>query len=97
MHEEALAVVPTIPEDVVECFCRIAEKCIELARAIAEALRPIIKAMGEIFRQIWEAIAREIVPKKWWYLYKHAKRRRVRKKYEKRIRESVLAFLAGGP
>ena len=33
-------------------------------------------------------------PPKWWHYYKHAKKSRVRKKYEHRICDSMLAALA---
>jgi len=88
--------VPEIPPEVVEAFQKIAEKVKEIIKAIAEALTPVIKAAVEIVRKIWDAIARGLVPKKWWHLYKHAKKRRIRKKYEKRIRERVLAILSEG-
>ncbi len=71
------------------------EKVKELVQAIAEVLTPLIEYTIATFNKIWEAIATSFVPRKWWYLYKHAKRRRVRKKYEKRIREKVLTILDG--
>ena len=85
---------PEIPPEVVEAFQKIAEKVKEIIKAIAEALQPLIEWAVQAVRKIWDAIARGLVPKKWWHLYKHAKKRRIRKKYEKRIRERVLAFLS---
>ncbi len=73
---------------------KIVEAFRELAKRIAEALQPVIELIVETVQKIWDAIARGLVPKKWWHLYKHAKKRRIRKKYEKRIRERVLAFLS---
>ena len=95
--------VPEIPPEVAEAIERVKEALLKIADAfreiiekIAEALAPAIKAAVEIVRNIWDAIARGLVPKKWWHLYKHAKKRRIRKKYEKRIRERVLAILSEG-
>lgn len=79
--------------EIVDAIREIIEKIVE---KIVEALAPAIKAAVEIIRKIWDAIARGLVPKKWWHLYKHAKKRRIRKKYEKRIRERVLAILSEG-
>ena len=87
--------VPEIPPEVVEAFQKIAEKVKEIIKSIVEALQPVIERTVKALRRIWDAIARGLVPKKWWQLYKHAKKRRIRKKYEKRIRERVLAFLVG--
>ena len=86
--------VPEIPPEVIEAFRKIAEKVKEIIKAIAEALQPFIEWAVQAVRKIWDAIARGLVPKKWWHLYKHAKKRRIRKKYEKRIRERVLAILS---
>lgn len=83
-------------ERVKEALLKIADAFREIIEKIAEALAPAIKAAVEIVRKIWDAIARGLVPKKWWHLYKHAKKRRIRKKYEKRIRERVLAILSEG-
>lgn len=81
-------------ERVKEALLKIADAFREIIEKIAEALRPAIELIVETVRKIWDAIARGLVPKKWWHLYKHAKKRRIRKKYEKRIRERVLAFLS---
>ena len=78
------------------CGYDVCDATPEAIEKIAEALTPVIKAAVEIVRKIWDAIARRLVPKKWWHLYKHAKKRRIRKKYEKRIRERVLAILSEG-
>lgn len=83
-------------ERVKEAILKIADAFREIIEKIAEALTPAIKATVEIIRKIWDAIARGLVPKKWWHLYKHAKKRRIRKKYEKRIRERVLTILSEG-
>ncbi|NBI80056.1 hypothetical protein D3Z39_14520 [Anaerotruncus colihominis] len=45
-------------------------------------------------RQLMEAAMHAYAPPKWWHYYKHAKKSRVRKKYEHRICDSMLAALA---
>lgn len=86
---------PEIPPEALEAFQKVAEALKELAKAIAEALRPLIEWTVQTARKLWDAICRGLVPRKWWHIYKHTKKRRIRKKYEKRIRERVLAIMAG--
>ena len=44
--------------------------------------------------ELMEAAMHAYAPPKWWHYYKHAKKSRVRKKYEHRICYSMLAALA---
>ena len=44
--------------------------------------------------ELMEAAMHAYAPPKWWHYYKHAKKSRVRKKYEHRICDSMLAALA---
>ena len=44
--------------------------------------------------ELMEAAMHAYAPPKWWHYYKHAKKSRVHKKYEHRIRDSMLAALA---
>lgn len=48
----------------------------------------------EVARGLWDAVGRACVPPKWWHLYKHAKKARVRKKYGNRIRRAIFCTLA---
>lgn len=65
----------------------------ELARMVAETLQPAVEKAVKAIHRIFDAICRTLVPKEWWRIYKHTKSRRIRKKYEKRIRERVFAIL----
>lgn len=67
-----------------------------LGKAIAEAARALSKTLSTIvdFHRLWEAYAKLLSPGKWWHLYKHAKRRRTRKKYYNKIRKLVSASFA---
>lgn len=65
----------------------------ELAKMITEALQPVIEKAVRAIHRIFDAICRALAPKEWWHIYKHTKSRRIRKKYEKRIRERVFAIL----
>lgn len=53
----------------------------------------VINAQAKAVRRFFESVAGGIVPRKWLHLAKHAKKARTRKKYRKRIREAVIAFL----
>ena len=44
--------------------------------------------------ELMEAAMHAYAPPKWWHYYKHAKKSRVRNKYEHRICDSMLAALA---
>lgn len=59
-----------------------------------EAFAALGKAITVDFHRLWEAYAKLLSPGKWWHLYKHAKRRRTRKKYYNKIRKLVSASFA---
>ena len=77
-----------------EALQRVADALKPVIDAIIEAITPVIRAVADIVTRLWDAIARAVVPPKWWHLYKHSKKARIRKKYRKRISEAVLAALA---
>lgn len=78
------------PADLID---EIAQLIIELASRLAEALAPVIDAIKKIMSRVWDTVARLLVPKKWWHLYKHAKKRRTRKKYFNKIRQRLDEIL----
>lgn len=63
-------------------------------RAIVEAARALCKILPIIVDFILETYAKLLSLGKWWHLYKHAKRRRTRKKYYNKIRNLVSASIA---
>lgn len=89
-----LHVDPETMQRILDGFERITEALKALVDAIMEALAPVMEWAAKAVTALWEVIARPIVPPKWWHLYKHAKRARVRKKYRKRITAAVSAALA---
>ena len=72
------------------------EAFVALGKTITEAARALSKTLSTIvdFHRLWEAYAKLLSPGKWWHLYKHAKRRRTRKKYYNKIRNLVSASIA---
>lgn len=62
--------------------------------AIVEAARALCKILPIIVDFILETYAKLLSLGKWWHLYKHAKRRRTRKKYYNKIRNLVSASIA---
>lgn len=74
-------------------FQKVADALLSLVRAIAEALAPVVEYCLTLARKVWEYVVVFLIPPKWRYLHKHARRRRVRKKYEKRIREVALKWV----
>lgn len=89
-----LHIDPETMQRILDGFERITEALKALVDAIMEALAPVMEWAAKAVTALWEVIARPLVPPKWWHLYKHAKRARVRKKYRKRITAAVSAALA---
>lgn len=94
-HQQAalLRVSPETLKQILEGFEKIAETLRQIANVIAEALKPLVEWATKAVRRFFESVAGGIVPRKWLHLAKHAKKARTRKKYRKRIREAVIAFL----
>ena len=88
-----LQISPEAMQKILEGFETVAEALRKIADAIVEILKPVIEWAAKVARRFMEAIAAGIVPGKWLHLAKHAKKARTRKKYRKRIREAVIAFL----
>lgn len=74
-----------------EAAKEIMERLVEAIKSIIEAIKKFAKALMD---KLMEAAARDKDPR-WWHYYKHAKKKRVRNKYEKRIRSHLMNMLAG--
>jgi len=76
-----------------------AEAIKKLADAIMEALKPVIETFKRWAKALWnrlmKAAAMDANPK-WWHYYKHSKSKRIRKKYQTRIRDHLIKFLIEG-
>lgn len=83
----------------------LVEAMTDLVRKLAEAIAPVIEklaraitaAVKNITKQInaiWEELLHSVATRKEWYLYKHAKKRRTRKKYKNRLTKRLLAMMA---
>ena len=75
-----------------------------LATLVRERLTPVIEklakqltgVLGKIARMmdaIWDSLLQSVATRKEWHLYKHAKKRRTRKKYKRRLTLRLLAAL----
>lgn len=80
-------------QEVVEAFERVEKAVAGMVKAIMEAIKPLIDWIVNNIKKIWGAIVSGLVPGKWWHLYKHAKRYRTRKKYERKIRRLVAEIM----
>lgn len=78
---------------------QVREAIKKLADAIMEALKPVIEAFKRWTKALWdklmEAAARDTNPK-WWHYYKRSKSKRIRKKYQTRIRNHLMELLTAG-
>lgn len=75
---------------ILSMFDTIATAAKRLAEKLLELLRPLAEWAAKVCRQLMEAAMHAYAPPKWWHYYKHAKKRRTRKKYEHRIRASMM-------
>lgn len=60
-----------------------------LFKSLIEWATDSIRTATCSFIDLWEIYCRARVPPKWWYMYKHAKKGRVRHKYYNRIMRTV--------
>ena len=79
---------------ILDSFSDLAAAVKKVGAALVEMAKSLAGWAAEISRKLWEAIARSCVPPKWWHLYKHAKKARVRKKYHNRIQRAIFCTLA---
>lgn len=93
LPETCATAVEQTKEALLQAGKKIIKAFNELARMIAETLQPAVEKTVRAIHRIFDTICRALVPKEWWHIYKHTKSRRIRKKYEKRIRERVFAIL----
>lgn len=87
---EVLLLPPHDPlPDVERALADMFEAARKVVDKLAEALLPVLVDVFRKVKQIVRAITEAIIPKRWLYLSRHAKKRRVRKKYENRIRRRI--------
>ena len=88
-----LDVSPEKLEQILASFDALASTVKQLAVQLLERLQLIAEWAAKACRQLMEAAMHAYAPPKWWHYYKHAKKSRIRKKYEHRIRDSMWAAL----
>ena len=76
---------PCIAEVTVYRLNAVAAKVGEIVAILIERMKPVVEAAAKILGSLWDKLGRAVAPPKWWHLYKHSKKARVRKKYRKRI------------
>ena len=89
-----LHISPATMQRILEGFNAIAAKVRDIAEKLVELLKPVMEATAKIIGSLWDKLGRAVAPPKWWHLYKHSKKARVRKKYRKRIGRLICAALA---
>lgn len=78
---------------------RAAEILAEIFRKAVETVKQIASSLADSFRKskdkfIDAAMLAASPPPKWWHLYKHAKKARVRKKYRSKLMDNLLTTMA---
>lgn len=80
----------------------VAQTLVPAIKALADAAEAIGRAFRAWFDSVWESLspfaarlaaAMELIPRKWLRIWRHTKKRRIRKKYEKRIWAALAAAL----
>lgn len=89
-----LQISPATMQRILEGFSAIAAKVRDIAAILIERMKPVVEAAAKIIGSLWDKLGRAVAPPKWWHLYKHSKKARVRKKYRKRIGRLICAALA---
>lgn len=89
-----LRISPATMQRILEGFNAIAAKVGEIVAILIERMKPVVEAAAKILGSLWDKLGRAVAPPKWWHLYKHSKKARVRKKYRKRIGRLICAALA---
>lgn len=90
------------PEEAQRMGKQIAQAAAPLADALAAAAAAIASTIRAYLDAVYEALtpfavrlsaALRLIPRKWLRIYRHTKKRRIRKKYEKRIWAALAAAL----
>lgn len=77
---------------VADSFRAVLARVAEIIKPIIEAIKPMIDALvnSAIFAYMAERHP------KWWHYYRHAKRRRIRKKYRDKLLREMIALIEKG-
>ena len=78
---------------------RAAELLAEIFKKAIETVKQIASSLADSFRKNKDklmdaAMLAASPPPKWWHLYKHAKKARVRKKYRSKLMDNLLTTMA---
>ncbi|WP_455619605.1 hypothetical protein [Eisenbergiella sp.] len=95
--DTAASILDSIRPDVLQFVERVTAMARRAWEFLAEAARKAHKFMAQLARQFMDAMLRRTTTHpKWWHLYKHAKKYRVRKKYKRLLQREFLKALAAG-
>jgi len=78
-----------------EILQRASDAWAQLVRAFADVIAPVLREVTRIVRRFYDSILRSVAERpREYHLYKHARKLRVRKTYERRLRERLILLLA---
>ena len=78
-------------------FKCLGNTAVDILNKLVAGICSVIKAALKIFRRVYEGMLRKVSKNpRWYHLYKYSKNRRVRKKYEKRLRERLARYFKEG-
>lgn len=85
----------TVNESAAEKLAQLAGTLSPFMKWAEEAMKAVARAIGDYAAQCTDHIMREYNDNpRWWHLYKHSKKARIRKKYRKRLMEQARRKMA---
>lgn len=97
-NEERLALA-NVPEPFENAFAVLGDTVRAFADKMAEIVKPIIKVIKTVANAFVETAIFAYMAgsySKWWHYYKHAKRRRIRKKYRDKLVREMIKMIEKG-
>lgn len=89
-----LAELEEILQPVAEALATLVrERLIPAIEELAKKLTGLIRKIAKLMDTVWDGLLQSVAARKEWHFYKHAKKRRVRKKYKRRLETRLLALL----
>ena len=71
----------------------VRERLTPVIEELAKKLTGLIGKIAKLMDTVWDGLLQSVATRKEWHFYKHAKKRRVRKKYKRRLETRLLALL----
>lgn len=86
MEHDSLRLIPQEQlASIARAFSDFAAACAKVVEALTACITPCIRALAAILSQPDDALLQQYATPKEWRIYKHTKKRRIKKKYRDRF------------